>query len=100
MLLNLKSDRDSTICPTVRQSRRRMLRTAFFGGLVPLVLPTGVIAFVVGNNSRNLNFGPNYSVLEVSNTVVGTQVLLGFQVNGRSFTTKLESIDRRVWRPV
>jgi hypothetical protein len=100
MLLNLKSDKDSMINSTGQQSRRRMLRIAFFGGLVPLVLPTALIAFVASNNPRDLDFGPNYDVLEVSNTVAGTEVLLGFQVNGRSFSTRLKSIDGRVWRPV
>ena len=100
MYKNLKSDRRAGRRPTSLPSRRQMLRLTFFGALIPLAMPASLLALAVDNPSRDFGFGPEYTVLQVRNNLQGIQVLLEFQVNGRSFTTQLKSVDGHVWRPV
>ena len=94
---NLTTDRDSRTSHTV--SRRRMLHVGCAGAAISL-MPTGLIASAADDTAQQFDFGPQYSVLNVRKNTAGTQVQLGFRVNGRSFRMVLKSADGRVWRPV
>ena len=79
--------------------KRRQLLHAGLSGAVVAMVAIGTPCLAATPKLAH-DFGPNYSVQDIYQLGRQTHVELGFQVNGRSFTTRLRSIDQKVWRPV
>ena len=98
MNTNLKTESVAPNAHYNKLSRRRVLHAGRAGVMFSMI-PTGLFA-ATATEALQFDFGPRYSVLNVSRTLAGTQVELGFQVNGRSFQMTLASKDQVLWRPV
>lgn len=79
-------------------TRRRLLGVGLSGTVAALGM--AVSPCFAGTSSRNLDFGPQYSVHNVYQIGEHTHVELGFRVNGRPFRMHLRSTDGRIWRTV
>ena len=83
---------------SIEMTRRRLLCVGFSSTVVALGMAVSPCS--AGLSSRNLDFGPGYSVHKVYQLGPNTHVELDFRVNGRPFRTHLWSTDGRIWRTV
>ena len=79
---------------------RRQLLLAGFSGVVVAMTAIATPCFAAAVPALKHDFGPELSVQDVYKVGSYTHVKWGFQVNGRSFSTRLRSADGNIWRPV